>query len=389
VPATTEPNADPRVAISLGYEFPLFGQSNLCHGIGGNGYAFLKLFARTRDEKWLARARVRHARIGQVDADAAATASCAIRSGRGDPGFAVYSAMHSRGGGVPDPRCFPCPRTSAMNNRFLLAQVTDMHIKAGGKLSYRVVDTEASLARCIAHLMRLPQGPDAVLFTGDLVDFGLPEEYDNLARLLSPLTMPFFLMPGNHDDPEVMRAKFPAHAYLRQRAGKLDYAIDELALRIVALDSTVPKKPHGGLTAEQLAWLDATLGAAPAKPTVVALHHPPFWTGIGHMDVQLLKDPAPLEAIISRHPQVERVMCGHLHRDIARRFGGTIAATCPSPSHQVALDLADDAASRFVMEPPGFQLHLWREGVGLVSHTAAIGEFAGPYPFYEGGKLID
>jgi 3',5'-cyclic AMP phosphodiesterase CpdA len=276
-----------------------------------------------------------------------------------------------------------------MNNRFLLAQVTDMHIKAGGKLSYRVVDTEASLARCIAQLMRLPQVPDAVLFTGDLVDFGRPEEYDNLARLLSPLTMPFFLMPGNHDDPEVMRAKFPSHAYMRQRAGKLDYAIDEFALRIVALDSTVPRKPYGGLTAEQLAWLDATLGAAPAKPTVVALHHPPFWTGIGHMDVQLLKDPAPLEAIISRHPQVERVMCGHLHRDIARRFGGTIAATCPSPSHQVALDLADDAASRFVMEPPGFQLHLWREDVGLVSHTAAIGEFAGPYPFYEGGKLID
>ena len=96
-----------------------------------------------------------------------------------------------------------------MNNRFLLAQVTDMHIKAGGKLSYRVVDTEASLARCVAQLMRLPQVPDAVLFTGDLVDFGRPEEYDNLARLLSPLTMPFFLMPGNHDDPEVMRAKFP------------------------------------------------------------------------------------------------------------------------------------------------------------------------------------
>jgi hypothetical protein len=55
----------------------------------------------------------------------------------------------------------------------------------------------------------------------------------------------------------------------------------------------------------------------------------------------------------------------------------------------VALDLDDDAASRFVMEPPGFQLHLWAEGAGLVSHTAAIGEFAGPYPFYEGGQLID
>jgi 3',5'-cyclic AMP phosphodiesterase CpdA len=275
-----------------------------------------------------------------------------------------------------------------MNDRFLLAQVTDMHVKAGGRLSYRVVDTESSLARCVAHLLKLPQAPDAVLLTGDLTDFGRADEYENLARLIAPLAMPVFLMPGNHDDPETLRAKFPAHAYLRQRTGKVDYVIDDFPVRLVALDSTVPRESGGALTPSQLQWLDATL-AASAKPTIVALHHPPFWTGIGHMDRMGLANPAALEAVIARHPQVERVVSGHLHRAIVKRFGGTVASTSPSPSHQVALDLADDAASRFVMEPPGFQLHLWRAGEGLVSHVAAIGEFAGPYPFYEGGQLID
>jgi len=277
-----------------------------------------------------------------------------------------------------------------MSDRFLLAQVTDMHIKAGGKLSYKVVDTEASLARCVEHILRLPQVPDAVLFTGDLTDFGSPEEYRNLARLMAPLPMPVFLMAGNHDEPDAMRAAFPSHAYLRQRAGKLDYVVDEFPLRIVALDSTIPHKSPGLLTREQLAWLDHTLSSAPAKPTLVALHHPPFWTGIGHMDAQPLTNPEDLAAVIRKHPQVERVVAGHLHRPIVARFAGTVASTSPSPSHQVALDLADDAASRFVMEPPGFQLHLWREGAGLVSHTVAIGEFEGPYPFYDAsGKLID
>ena len=273
--------------------------------------------------------------------------------------------------------------------RFLLAQVSDMHIKAGGKLSYRVVDTEASLARCVARLNSLPQRPDAVLFTGDLTDFGRPEEYENLRRLLAPLAMPVFLMPGNHDEPANLRAAFPSHAYLRQGERFVDYAIDDFPLRIVALDSTVPREGGGAIRDSQLAWLDATLAAAPRKPTIVALHHPPFATGIGHMDRQGLASPAALESVIARHPQVERVVAGHLHRNIVARFGGTIASTAPSPSHQVALDLADDAASRFVMEPPGFQLHLWREGGGVVSHTAAIGDFAGPYPFYENGKLID
>ena len=276
-----------------------------------------------------------------------------------------------------------------MNDRFLLAQVTDMHVKAGGKLSYRVVDTEKSLERCVAHLLAMPQIPDAVLFTGDLTDFGRPEEYANLARIIDPLPMPCLLMAGNHDDPETMREHFPGHGYLRQRTGKLDYVIDEFPVRIVALDSTVRGKSGGELDAAQLRWLDETLAQARTKPTIVALHHPPFWTGIGHMDKMPLANPADLEPVIRRHPQVERVLAGHLHRPIVRRFGGTIASTSPSPSHQVALDLADDAASRFVMEPPAFQLHLWREGIGLVSHTAAIGDFAGPYPFYEGGKLID
>ena len=52
-------------------------------------------------------------------------------------------------------------------------------------------------------------------------------------------------------------------------------------------------------------------------------------------------------------------------------------------------DLAPDAASAFRMEPPAFQLHAWKEGVGVVSHTAYIGDFAGPYPFYEGDELIE
>jgi 3',5'-cyclic AMP phosphodiesterase CpdA len=273
--------------------------------------------------------------------------------------------------------------------RFLLAQVSDMHIKAGGKLSYRVVDTEASLARCVAQLLKIPQRPDAVLFTGDLTDFGREAEYANLRSLIAPLPMPVFLIAGNHDEPEGLRRAFPGHTYLRQRSGHLDYVIDDFPVRIVALDSTVPRKGGGEMRASQLAWLDETLFSAPDKPTIVALHHPPFWCGIGHMDAQALANPRALEDVIARHPQVERVISGHVHRAIFTRFGGTIASTCPSPSHQVALDLADNAESRFVMEPPGFQLHLWTEGRGLLTHTAAIGEFAGPYPFYEGGKLID
>ncbi|CFO81060.1 cAMP phosphodiesterase [Bordetella pertussis] len=40
------------------------------------------------------------------------------------------------------------------------------------------------------------------------------------------------------------------------------------------------------------------------------------------------------------------------------------------------------------MEPPGFHLHEWRDGA-LVTHHAYIESYPGPYPFHEGGELID
>ena len=97
----------------------------------------------------------------------------------------------------------------------------------------------------------------------------------------------------------------------------------------------------------------------------------------------------PLEPIIARHPNVERILCGHLHRTIFRRFGGTIAATAPSPAHQVVLDFLPDAPSQFAMEPPGYLLHRWNEREGATSYGVTIGDYDGPYPFYEGGKLIE
>ncbi|HTZ76948.1 MAG TPA: phosphodiesterase, partial [Stellaceae bacterium] len=123
------------------------------------------------------------------------------------------------------------------------------------------------------------------------------------------------------------------------------------------------------------------LAAAPNQPTLVMMHHPPFATGIAHMDVHALKEPAGFAAVIARHPQVERILCGHLHRTIDHRFAGTIAGTAPSTAHQLVLDLDPAAPAEFTFEPPGYQLHWWRDGIGLVSYTAIFGDWPGPYPF--------
>jgi 3',5'-cyclic AMP phosphodiesterase CpdA len=270
----------------------------------------------------------------------------------------------------------------------LIAQITDTHIRPPGRLAYRRVDTAAALERAVAAVNALSPAPDLILFTGDLVDFGTDEEYGLLLDLLRPLRAPLFPIPGNHDSRAGIAKAFPQIAR-RSMGPFFQYAVEDWPVRLIGLDTLLPGSGAGELCGERLAWLDARLGEQPERPTIVFQHHPPFPTGIGHMDRIGLTGAAEEAEVIRRHSQVERVLCGHLHRPIQARWAGTLASTAPSPSHQVALDLRDDAPSAFVMEPPGFQLHLWTDGAGLVSHTAFVEDFPGPYPFFQDGKLID
>jgi 3',5'-cyclic AMP phosphodiesterase CpdA len=271
----------------------------------------------------------------------------------------------------------------------LIAQISDPHIRQPGRLAYRRVDTAAMLQACVRTVQAAVPPPDLVLLTGDLVDGGRPEEYAHLTALLEPLGPRLLAVPGNHDDREAFRAAFAGRGYLPAE-GFLQFAVEgEYPLRLVGLDTVLPGEGGGALCGERLAWLDRTLRQRPQAPTLLMMHHPPFDTGIGHMDRIGLADSRDFAEIVARHPQVRLILCGHLHRTICATVGGRPAMTCPSPAHQVELDLRDEAPSRFRLEPPGFMLHRWKDGA-LVSHVAAIGEHPGPYPFFDpDGRLID
>lgn len=271
----------------------------------------------------------------------------------------------------------------------LIAQLTDTHIKPAGRLAYGRVDTAAYLRRAVAQVATLRPRPDVVLVTGDLVDGGQPEEYALLRSILEDLPKPYYVIPGNHDDRKALAAGFRDHAYLPQDGRFLQYVVDDHPLRLIGLDTIIPGDPGGEMCAARKAWLDARLAEAPDRPTVVFMHHPPFTVGIEHMDAMRLADGDGFAALVRRHPQIVRVLCGHVHRSIQTLVGGTVASVAPSTAHQVALDLRPRGPSGFVMEPPGFQLHLYDRHTGIVTHTAAIGEFDGPYSFDGGGVLAD
>ncbi len=255
----------------------------------------------------------------------------------------------------------------------LLAQISDLHFLPKGTLAFGRVDTAGCLERALDHLNALEPAVDGVLITGDLSNDGDASVWAELMAVLGRLRAPIYPIPGNHDDRELMRAAC-AHLGLFASEGPLCFDVDLGPLRLIGLDSLIPGDPAGRLGPQQLAWLDARLSEVAERPTLVALHHPPFRTGIDHMDAMMLEDGAALAEAIGRHRQVERVLCGHVHRSVQCRWAGTIAQICPNVAHAVQLTLAG-APARWVLEPPGLLLHEWRDGRGLVSHLDFIGDF--------------
>jgi 3',5'-cyclic-AMP phosphodiesterase len=278
-----------------------------------------------------------------------------------------------------------------MSAPLLIAQISDLHIKRPGVLAYGQIDTASALTRCVATLNAFRPRPELVVISGDLADTPVAEEYEHLNRLLAPLEIGFAAVPGNHDSRELMRAALPKGGYA-QSTGALNSLHPVGPLDLVLLDSSVPGKPHGELEAPTLAWLDATLALSSTRPALIFLHHPPFVTGIHHMDVQNLRNAGALANVLRRHPRARLVAAGHVHRAALTQFFGIPATICPAPNHAVALDLEESLPPSFKVEPPAFHLHTWFSGEhfgDLITHHVPIGDFPGPFPFFgRDGRLL-
>lgn len=255
----------------------------------------------------------------------------------------------------------------------LVAQISDFHVVAPGRLAYGRVDTGAMLARAVSTLNTLAPQPDLVIGSGDLVQGGAPEEYAAVRALLAPLQAPFLPVAGNHDDRRALVEAFRDLDLAWGPAGFVQYAHETPRLRVIALDTVTAGSDDASFCRVRAGWLARTLAASP-KPALIALHHPPFRTGVPWMDPTTLEWTQELRRAITPYSRrVVGFVCGHIHRSIQTRAFGKPASACPSTAHQVALGLADETP-RLSLEAPGFQLHRI-EGRELVTYTASLERF--------------
>lgn len=255
-----------------------------------------------------------------------------------------------------------------------IAQITDTHLvtKSAHWLSTPATKTDERLAKTLAHLHTLSPAPDLLLLTGDLIDGGHKEAYEHLKEHLSTLTIPYFVIPGNHDLREEMRHAFLHQEYMPHH-GFLQYVIEGYPLRLIALDTHVPGQDYGELCEERCAWLANALQEKPGAPTLLFMHHPPSKTGTLLFDHLRCFAHPRFAQLIRDSNHVIGCLAGHYHLFCMTSFAHKPCFIAPSVAPILYMNLPQDRMPHALeLEDPAISLHDWSEEEGLISHIIRI-----------------
>lgn len=258
-----------------------------------------------------------------------------------------------------------------------ILQISDTHIVPQGTLVSGRLDTSDALKRLVKRIGKIRDqiGPiDALLVSGDLTDDGRAESYTRFKSLIAPLDLPTYVIPGNHDARNTMRRAF---AKVLPASETLNWAYNIGEIHLIGLDTLVEGKGLGTLSSASLKFLQDALSLANGAPVLLALHHPPFSSGIDFMDNISLTNSAALCDLVAGYAGTLRVVCGHIHSMFVTDFAGKIAISAPSPCSVFAYDRRADAPIGFMIQQDGCLLHRWDGGF----QTIRIGAEAGLGPF--------
>lgn len=207
-----------------------------------------------------------------------------------------------------------------------ILHLSDTHIERTDAPNKHGVNATDSLRLMLAEL-RHQQGVDAIVVTGDLANDGALEAYTTVRELLTefalPLDAPVFCTTGNHDEREAFGKVLGSGHLAADGAERAETVLESVTgeraavsvvdgWRFVTLDSLVPGKVHGWVSAEQLAWLREVLATPALHGTVLALHHPPIALDVETQRVFGLRNPSALAEAI-RGTDVRVVLTGHFH----------------------------------------------------------------------------
>ncbi len=205
-----------------------------------------------------------------------------------------------------------------------LVQISDMHLMADAEQRYRGIDVEDHFDQILNHIDRHHHGADALLVTGDITQQPTLAAYRRIGRRLDRLSMPWYWIPGNHDDRGLMTAAW----------GAMTESLKLAHWRVTLLDSNAEpdSRGSGSLSATELERLQLQLQRP--GPHLLVLHHNPMRVHSGWQDPISLGNRQAFLDCLHRAGCGGVVICGHVHQVWDQADGGWRLLSCPSTAVQ-------------------------------------------------------
>ncbi|MDD1793339.1 phosphodiesterase [Enterovibrio makurazakiensis] len=245
-----------------------------------------------------------------------------------------------------------------------IIQITDIHLTVPPHKVSGQLNTHALFEKAIDKIeqdLPLFGDIDAIIATGDITDHGDVESYELFKTQISRLNIPYLVIPGNHDSREAMLTSFPELS-ASSTNGEINWVRSFSAFDVIGLDTVIPHQGAGALSPSTLQFLAQALAENPDKPALIAMHHPPFESGICFMDNIGLNGADEMETLLKLTTREVRVICGHLHNSIVCSMGNATVLSSPAVASSFMTDHRPNAPVGFTQKPGGYMLHEWNNG---------------------------
>lgn len=202
-------------------------------------------------------------------------------------------------------------------------QMTDTHISNVEDDTLAGVNTTGTLLDVMAAVKRHAD-LDLALLTGDLAETPTEDTYNKLAELLQRVELPVYCLPGNHDDPELMRRLLNTANV--STANFLTCA----GWSIILLNTHEPGQEGGYLSATELDSLAEGLQRSTDRHVLICLHHQPVNIHSPWMDGMALKNSEALFQVLDLHDNIRGIIWGHIHQEFTTTRNGVLLLGSPS-----------------------------------------------------------
>jgi Icc protein len=193
-----------------------------------------------------------------------------------------------------------------------IIQLSDLHIGKQGETP-EGVDVRANFISALNRVRK--ESPELLIITGDLCSWdGDMKIYQWIKDQLSETAIPFRIIPGNHDNPEMIIELFNLKTESRDNELYFQEKFDDF--NCLFLDSSSDK-----ISRNQLEWVKHIIEKEYKNGEVnslVFLHHPPVFCGNHFMDSHFaLENKEELMDGLTSFAGVKAVFCGHYHQELS------------------------------------------------------------------------